>query len=206
MNTKERIRYEALKLFSQKGYDAVGVTEIADAVGIKAPSLYKHYKSKRAIFDSIVQRMSEIDLENAREYEVPELPACEDNLSYSDVPFESVAEFTRVMFKHWTEDEFSSCFRRMLTLEQYKSDEMLSLYRQYISTGPLEYTSDIFRSAAESDEEAMRLALDFYGPVYLLYSVYDCAENKKAVFDLLDRHIESFKKRFNYKKEGKDNE
>ena len=49
MNTKEKILNESLKLFAKKGYDAVGVSEIADAVKIKAPSLYKHYKSKREI-------------------------------------------------------------------------------------------------------------------------------------------------------------
>ena len=48
MHTKQRILREALRLFSQKGYDAVSVEQNANAVGIKAPSLYKHYKSKQA--------------------------------------------------------------------------------------------------------------------------------------------------------------
>ena len=55
MDTKEKILKEALTLFSGKGYSAVYVGDIADAVGIKAPSLYKHYKSKQAIFDSCVE-------------------------------------------------------------------------------------------------------------------------------------------------------
>ena len=54
MSTKQRILQEALRLFSQKGYDAVSVEQIADAVGIKAPSLYKHYKGKQDIFDAIL--------------------------------------------------------------------------------------------------------------------------------------------------------
>ena len=45
--TKQRILSEALKLFASKGYEAVSVAQIAGAVGIKAPSLYKHYDSKR---------------------------------------------------------------------------------------------------------------------------------------------------------------
>ena len=47
MNTKQKILLESLRLFSQRGYDAVSVEQIAAAVGIKAPSLYKHYKSKQ---------------------------------------------------------------------------------------------------------------------------------------------------------------
>ena len=51
-DTKQRILDEALRLFSQSGYDAVSVERIASAVGIKAPSLYKHFKSKQEIFDA----------------------------------------------------------------------------------------------------------------------------------------------------------
>ena len=58
MNTKQKILAEALSLFSEKGYSAVYVGEIAEAVGIKAPSLYKHYKSKQDIFNSCVEVFS----------------------------------------------------------------------------------------------------------------------------------------------------
>lgn len=54
--TKERILDEALTLFSQYGYDAVSVAKIADAVGIKPPSLYKHFKSKEDIFNAILAK------------------------------------------------------------------------------------------------------------------------------------------------------
>ena len=53
-DTKAKILEKALELFSVKGYNAVSVGEIANAVGIKAPSLYNHYPSKQAIFDAIV--------------------------------------------------------------------------------------------------------------------------------------------------------
>lgn len=55
MNTKQKILNEALTLFSEKGYSSVYVGDIADAVGIKASSLYKHYKSKQEIFDSCIK-------------------------------------------------------------------------------------------------------------------------------------------------------
>lgn len=200
MDTKERIQYEALKLFSKKGYEAVGVIEIADAVGIKAPSLYKHYKNKRAIFDSIVQRMKEMDFERAKEYEMPEGTMEEVGEAYMNVPLDKIKIYTKAQFLYWTKEEFSCCFRKLLVLEQYKNNEMSSLYRQYISSGPLDYMADIFRSAAESDEEAMQLALDFYGPVYLLYSVYDGADDKESVLDALDRHIDAFGLKSNFKK------
>ena len=62
----------------------------------------------------------------------------------------------------------------------------------YLAGGPLEYMAAIFRKLADSDEEAMQLALDFYGPMYLLYSVYDGAEKKESVSSLLATHIDHF--------------
>ena len=58
MDTKHRILDEALTLFSEKGYANVYVSDIAERVGIKAPSLYKHYRNKRAIFDAIIDEMN----------------------------------------------------------------------------------------------------------------------------------------------------
>ena len=57
MSTKKKILDAALTLFSEKGYANVFVAEIAEAVGIKAPSLYKHYKSKQDIFNAILDEM-----------------------------------------------------------------------------------------------------------------------------------------------------
>ena len=57
-DTKQIILEKALELFSEKGYDSVSVGEIAKAVGIKAPSLYNHFKSKQAIFDEIAAEAS----------------------------------------------------------------------------------------------------------------------------------------------------
>ena len=59
MDTKKKILDVALTLFSEKGYGNVYVGQIAEGVGIKAPSLYKHYKSKQDIFDAILDEMRE---------------------------------------------------------------------------------------------------------------------------------------------------
>ena len=46
MSIKKKIMDAALTLFAENGYDGTSVEQIANIVGIKAPSLYKHYKSK----------------------------------------------------------------------------------------------------------------------------------------------------------------
>lgn len=58
--TKREIILEAaLTLFAEKGYDGVGVDEIAASVGMKGPALYHYFKGKEAILDALIQATSE---------------------------------------------------------------------------------------------------------------------------------------------------
>jgi len=50
-NTKVIIFNTALRLFAIKGVENISMRNIADAVGIKAASIYNHYKSKEQIVD-----------------------------------------------------------------------------------------------------------------------------------------------------------
>lgn len=191
-DTKRRILTEALQLFSVRGYEAVAVEQIAAAVGIRAPSLYKHYRSKRDIFRGILARMEELDAENARACEMPEGTPAETAEAYRNVPLERVRTYTRAMFLYWTENAFAAAFRRLLTLEQYHDPEMARLFQQYLAGGPLAYMADVFRDMADSDETARQLALAFYGPVFLLYSVYDGTGDREQVLAELEWHMERF--------------
>ncbi len=52
--TRDRIFNEATKLFSQEGYHAVSIRNIAREVGIKQSSIYNHFGSKEDILDEIL--------------------------------------------------------------------------------------------------------------------------------------------------------
>lgn len=203
-DTKERILETALELFAQSGYLGTSMNDIAKKLGITKAALYKHYTSKQEILDRIVERMNKMDYERAEEYEMPETEPNSMAEDYLSVPIERIRAYSAAQFYHWTKELFPANFRKMLTLEQYRDPELAQLYQSYLSTGPLEYMAAIFRKLTESDEEAMQLALEFYGPMYLLYSVYDGAEEKDAVSPLLDAHIDRFiaKVESGYRKDG----
>lgn len=50
---KERIKREAMRLFVEHGTDAVSMRDIADAVGMKAPSLYAHFRSREDLIGEL---------------------------------------------------------------------------------------------------------------------------------------------------------
>ena len=202
-NTKERILDEALKLFAQSGYMGTSMNDIADRMGVTKAALYKHYKSKQEILDSIVEKMNRMDQERVKEYDMPEGNMEEVRKGYQVATLDKIKEFTKVQFLHWTQEEFPCCFRKMLTLEQYRDPELAKLYQKYLSGGPLLYIEEVFTGFTDNEGEAKQLALDFYGPIFLLYSIYDGAEDKEAIVTLVELHVERFSKMLlTKKKEG----
>lgn len=190
--TKLKILDVALQLFSQNGYLGTSMNDIAMQLGITKPALYKHYTSKHEILERIAERMNEMDFERAKEYEMPETQPDGFDDAYVKTPVEKIRAYSMAQFRYWTEEEFPAQFRKMLTLEQYRDAEMANLYQNYLATGPVEYMAAIFRKMTDSDGEAMQLALDFYGQMFLLYSIYDGAKDKETVFELLGKHIDRF--------------
>lgn len=191
-STKERILEEALKLFSQSGYMGTSMNDIAAKLGVTKAALYKHYTSKQEILDSIVEKMNQMDAERIKKYDMPEGKMEEVIAEYKDTAFDKIKQFTKVQFLHWTQEEFPCCFRKMLTLEQYRDAEMAKLYQNYLAEGPLSYIETIFEGITNHGEDARQLALDFYGPIFLLYSIYDGTEEKESVVKLVDRHVDRF--------------
>ncbi|MGN0585395.1 MAG: SAM-dependent methyltransferase [Ruminococcus sp.] len=190
-NTKERILHTALELFSERGYDAVSVRDIAGKLYISQGALYKHYKNKRDIFDSILREMEKRDGEKAMESSLPVKSSEEDPDSYRSAEYENLRSFTLNMFSYWTQNKFAADFRKMLTLEQYRSREMSELYEQYLSAGPLKYTEDIFRGMGVNEPE--KKALEFYAPVFFMMILYDRADDKRKICSQVKEHIQNFK-------------
>ena len=168
------------------------MNDIAKQLGFTKAALYKHYTSKQEILNRIVERMNEMDYERAKQFEMPEGNLTEIVAAYQKTPIEKVRAYSKAQFLHWTEEEFSSRFRKMLTLEQYRDPEMAQLYQKYLANGPVDYMAAIFRGLTDSEEAAQHLALEFYGPMFLLYSVSDSGAEQEQVLSLLDAHIDRF--------------
>ena len=194
-NRKKEILIVALHLFARDGYEAVSVSQIAGELDMTKGALYRHYKSKRDIFDCIVQRMEQQDGEQARRNEVPEESIEKMQEEYQNVSVEDFVGYSKSMFEYWTEEDFASSFRKMLTIEQFRSEEMQNLYQQYLVSGPTEYVKDLFKNMEIKNPEEN--AIKFYANMFFYYSVYDGATDKtkaKCQFEyMLDKIVEEMK-------------
>ena len=134
---------------------------------------------------------AQLDRAHAAQFDLPEGTPGEMADAYRNASVDKIIGFSRAMFRYWTEEEFPRCFRRMLTLEQYRNAEMGALYQQYLAAGPLQYVTDLFAGLGLPDP--CGLAAAFYGPMHLLYSCYDGASDKGEALTLLEGHFEKMR-------------
>lgn len=193
-NTKEKILTVALQLFARDGYEAVSVSRIAGELGMTKGALYRHYQNKRDIFEHIVKRMEQGDSEQAEKNNVPEEEMEKNPEKYQETTMEDFLEYSKSMFKYWTEDDFASSFRKMLTLEQFRNEEMQGLYQQYLASGPVGYVKDLFQSMGVADADCK--AVRFYAVMYLYYSIYDGAKDKEKVIGQLETALNEMIREF----------
>lgn len=204
MNTKEKILVTALRLFAVYGYEAVSVGRIAGELGITKGALYKHYKNKRDIFNCIFEYVCQLDVERSRKSGVPEQDYSDMPEAFSHVLPKSLGDYMKAQFHYWSEDEIACNFRKMLTLEQYKSSEMSALYQKVLVSGPLEYIERLLCEMSKRQKKQLpsphALAIEFYSPFYLLLSMSDGVERKETkeeiaksyecyIDDFLQRHF-----------------
>ena len=197
MNTKEKILDEALTLFSEKGYANVFVGDIADRVGIKAPSLYKHYKNKKAIFDAIIDEMNRRFEEQAKAMQINGTDAAADAGIYKSLPEDQLLKLGREFFLYYLHDDYNRKFRKMLTLEQFHDAELAKVYSKLYVDDPLSYQGMLFgfmvTAGVLKTDNVQIMTLHFYAPIYYLLTICDREpKREKEALKLLDEHIRQF--------------
>lgn len=196
-DTKRKILDTALELFAARGYDAVSVGEIAAAVGIKAPSLYNHYRSKQAIFDAIVESTAAQYETDTGKLDIHVQNAAQDIPGLTGISEEALFEKLRLIFEYSLHNETVSRFRRMMTIEQFRSPELAALYTGRYVDRIVAYHAGIFRALyaageiAETDFHA--LAMLYAAPVLTLLGVCDREPEKEPeCLEKLQAHVHVF--------------
>ena len=205
LTTKQRILSEALTLFSIKGFKAVSVAEIAKAVGIKAPSLYKHYESKQGIFDAIIIEMNARFEKQAASMQLNAKEADKDSAFFSSITEGRLIEINKELFLYYLHHEYSCKFRKMLTVEQYASKELAAIYVNQYLDAPVAYHTVLFELLAKAGvmkpENPHIMALHFYAPMFHLLALCFCKPEREAeALQMVKKHIKQFNRLYMKKK------
>jgi AcrR family transcriptional regulator len=202
MNTKEKILREALSLFSVRGFDAVSVRDIAQAVGIKESSLYNHFKSKQDIFDSILAEYSGSVTDFFSRFSITDDGgqfAVDKRIidMYKDMTPRQFEAMSIEVFRYYFTDEINVKLRRMLTMEQYRNEAIAKLFRQISFDSSIEYQSKLFEALMDAGVFARCdpyvLAVEFFAPVFMIsYKFDNDADSLKEAEELFIRHIKHF--------------
>lgn len=201
-DTKKMILKKALELFSESGYDAVSVGEIARAAGIKAPSLYNHFPSKQAIFDAIVEETSKEFEKNTDEVAIHVQNSARDVTVFSKITEDDLVEKVHQIFNISLHDENIALFRKMMTIEQFRSDELSKLYSERYVERIVAYHAGIFKSLIAAGElkkeDPYTLAMMYVAPIIMLIGVCDRQpEREKECLEKIDEHVKLFYRTYN---------
>lgn len=204
-DTKKMILEAALELFSEKGYDSVSVGQIAAAVGIKAPSLYNHYQSKQAIFDAIVAEISAQYVRDTARLDIHVQDAGRDAPLFAHITEDHLAEKVRQMFVYSLHDRTVSRFRKLMTIEQFRSPQLAGLYTKRYVTRLTEYHAELFRRLIEAGglmaENPDTLAAMYTAPIIVYLGICDRQPEREAeCLERLDAHVRLFYRTYNIEK------
>ncbi len=199
MDTKAKAIEAALKLFAENGYKGTSVKQIAEAVGIKDASLYKHFKSKQEIFDSIVVLINEHISSMSAVLDLPQLEALGNGPteSYKELSAEALKDLSQKAFLFFLTDPYISKFWRIAHMEQYRNERIYGMFRKIFMEDAISYQTWLFAEMMKAgvllESDPRTVAIVFYAPFFLLLTKYaNHADGHKEAMEILDKQVEEF--------------
>ncbi len=147
MSTRDKIMDVALNMFSERGYEAVSIRDICGEVGIKESTLYYHFKNKKDILDSLVEKFrTHIEDLLSHVDEITENPSQKKGKNADP----SVQMVDSYMIDSYLFDPFCNLMLRLMMIEQFHNEEIRILYEKTLFTDPYEIQMNIFKRLASA--------------------------------------------------------
>lgn len=187
-DTKERILTKALELFSQKGYEGTNINELMESVGFVKSAMYRHFDSKEAIWNALLDRLIAYYEERFGSPErLPPVPESQEEL----------LAMTMRMVNFTVHDETVVMTRKLLTIEQFRDERARQLATKHFFTGLTEMFTHVFSGMMDKGllrrDDPELLALSYTAPVSAL--IHLCDREPEKVDNALAR-IEAFARFF----------
>ncbi len=188
MSTKERILEEALTLFSEKGYDGTGVDAIAESVGIKGPSLYKHFKGKEEILNVLIDRADE---------RYDEFFGSRNNIGTLPKNREDFIIITMKRISFTMKDPMIRKMRKLLVKEQFRNEKLAKITSMHQMDGLVAMYEKIIGMMIEmgicKEYDPAILAIEIAMPVTVMIAKADRQpELEEEMLKLIEKHLRHF--------------
>ena len=196
MTTRDKILDAALTLFSEKGFDGVGVDELAEQAGVKGPAIYYYFKGKDAIMDVIIGMLEDYYSDNF---------GSAQNITIFPESTEELIAMSLARINFTMHDPQIKKVRRLIVSEQFRNDKMRMLATKHFMTGLEDLYTAIFIHMMQDkllkQDDAEILAMEFTAPITQLVHFVDrhpdCEE--KAI-ERMTKYMEHFVKIYGYSK------
>ncbi|MBR6538127.1 MAG: TetR/AcrR family transcriptional regulator [Lachnospiraceae bacterium] len=136
-STKSRILDEALVMFAENGYKGTNLRDLAARLGLSKSALYKHYESKEAIWNALLDRMEVYYGDRFGSAEnMPKTPKSCDELFH----------LTMNMIDFTVHDERIILTRKLLLTEQFHDERVCRLATKHFLAGTQRMFTTLFRA------------------------------------------------------------
>ena len=187
-DTKERILAAALEMFSKNGYTGTNIRELSASLGLVKSGVYKHYESKEAIWNALLDEMIAYYGEHFGSEE--HLPPVPDSL-------EGLVTMTMHMVNITVHDEKIIMTRKVLTLEQFRDARARELATKHFLTGLTEMFTGIFTGMMDKGllrkDDPKMLAFAYTAPISAL--IHLCDREPEKTEEAM-KQVEAFSRHF----------
>lgn len=204
-NTRQEILEAALELFSEHGFEATSVSQIADVVGIRKASMYSHFESKQEILDSLVHdvlaQYEQHSIFARADWDDPSFTEDKQNMTE-----ESAAQMIVGQVRYIIHDPMICKARKMLTIEQFQNPMLAEIQTKQNYTDVMRYFTGfvrfMIRQGKLTDGEPEIMAAQLCLPVTVWINLCDREPQRESeIMELIGRHIRQFFKL--YRREDK---
>ena len=187
-DTKERILDAALEMFSRNGYAGTNIRELSASLGLVKSGVYKHFESKEAIWNALLDKMIAYYEEHFGSAE--HLPPVPDTL-------EELVRMTMQMVNITVRDERIVMTRKLLSIEQFRDERARELATKHFLTGLTDMFTRLFRGMMDKgllrNDDPKMLAFAYIAPISAL--IHLCDREPEKTEETLEQ-IEAFSRHF----------
>ncbi len=188
MSTKERILEEALTLFAERGYDGVGIDGIAERVGIKGPSVYKHFKGKEEILNALIDRA---------ESHYDEFFGSEEHIGNIPKNKEEFISMTMKRISFTMKDPMIKKIRKLLVQEQFRNERISEVTTKHQLDVIQKMFAKIIKGMMDEGivvkDDPMLLAIELTAPAVLHIARSDRQPQcEKESMEYIEKHLRHF--------------